>query len=87
MAHTDNYLVFDQKPEGKGFVKAFSNRKILADFIGINYNTLTNHFVRNREVWHYYEKEGVMIIRFFDFERGRQRVKVQRQHKGHNRNI
>ena len=79
------YLVFDKKPENKGSVKAFNNRSVLADFVGISYNTLTDHFIRKRHIWHWYEEQGVFIIRFFDMEKGRQRVK--RDKKGHNRNI
>lgn len=79
------YLVFDKKPEGKGFVKAFNNRRVLADFIGISYHTLTHHFNRLGEVWHEYEEGDIMVIRFGDMERGLQRV--HRKEKGHNRNI
>lgn len=79
------YLVFDKKPEGKGFVKAFSNRTVLSEFVGISYNTLTNHFVRDKLTWRYYEEAGVMIIHYESIEKGRQRV--QRYKPGHNRNI
>jgi hypothetical protein len=68
------YLIFDQKPGGKGFVKAFSNRKLVSEFTGISYDTLTHHFSRNWEVWHYYEGPDIMVIHYEGMEKGRQGI-------------
>ena len=80
------YLIWDRRSDNtRGIAKAFSNRTVLSEFTGINYHTLTHHFVRNKEVWHYYEDQGVYVIKFEGLEKGRQRV----VNKGteHNRNI
>lgn len=79
------YIAFYKKEGNDAFVKVFSNRRTLSEFLGINYNTLTHHFVRLGHVWHEYEKQGITIIRFQDIEKGRQKVK--KWDKKHNRNI
>jgi hypothetical protein len=83
------YLVWDRgKDERKGIAKAFSNRTTLSEFTGISYHTLTHHFVRKGEVWHYYEGPGIYVIYFEGMERGRQRFLLDKKEKpGHNRNI
>ncbi len=79
------YLLFDKKPDGKGFVKAFTYRTQVSEFTDIPYGTLTNHFIREKRVWHYYEDKGIEIIHFPGIEKGRQRIQ---KHTGeHNRNI
>lgn len=79
------YLVCDLKDNGGGFLKAFSNRRQVSEYTEISYSTLTNHFVRDRRVWHRYEEKGIMIINYPDPEKGRQRV--HRKGVGHDRNI
>lgn len=68
------YLVLFQKPGGEGIAKAFSNRAVLSEYTEISYDTLTHHFTRNKEVWHYYDEPGLLIIRYGDLVRGRQRI-------------
>ena len=79
------YLLFDQQEDGKGFVKAFSNRRQVSEFTEISYDTLTDHFMRKKQVWHNYEDKGILIVHFHGIEKGRQRV--SRGPGIHNRNI
>lgn len=79
------YLICDLKEDGGGFIKAFSNRRQVSEFTEISYSTLTNHFVRERRVWHRYADKGIMIINYPEVEKGKQRV--HRKSIKHNRNI
>ena len=79
------YLLFDKKEDGQGYCKGFSNMRLVSEFTGISYSTLSNHFIRERRVWHYYKDKGIMVIHFHDVEKGKQRV--QRGPGKHNRNI
>jgi hypothetical protein len=81
----DFYVVFADQGNGKALTKGFTNRRVLADFLEISYNTLTNHFVRDKETYHVYEDKGVMVIKVAGMMKGRQRVRVYGP--GHNRNI
>lgn len=79
------YIIFDEKPAGQGFCKGFTNMQGLAEFTGIKYNTLVNHFTRDRLRWHFYDEPGIKVIKVDSMEKGRQRV-----HTGvrkHDRNI
>jgi hypothetical protein len=79
------YIIFSDSGDDEGMAKGFSNRQILADFIGIPYGTLTNHFVRDKKCYHYYADKDITVIKVNGLEKGRQKVK--RKSKGHNRNI
>ena len=82
----DHYTILSKgKKPNMGLSKHFTNRKLLADFIGISYNTLTDHFVRKGYVWYYYEEQDITVIKVNSIEKGRQRV--HRKSDGHNRNI
>lgn len=72
------YIVFSKRADGHGFAVGYNNRRVLSDATGINYNTLTNHFVRRGEVWHYYEDEGVFVIRVRAVLKGRHMSPVKR---------
>lgn len=84
MSKTDYYVLFVKSADGKGFSKVFSNRRLLADHLGMSYNTLTNWFVRQRKTWVEVES-GTYIIKAFDLERTRHSVK--RVNKEDYRNI
>lgn len=83
----DQYTILSKssKRENDGLSKHFANRKILSDYLGIPYGTLTNHFIRDGHVWHYYEDQDVLVVRVSGVEKGRQRV--YRKGVGHDRNI
>ena len=80
------YIAFYKKGDHGAFVKVFSNRRTLSEYIGVNYHTLTHHFVRLGHVWHEYEEQGITVLRFEGIERGRQRIE-RYDPKQHNRNI
>ena len=69
------YIIFDKKPEGKGYTKAFTNRRGLSEFTEIAYSTLTNHFGRNDNVWYDYPEKGIMIIKVVGLDKGKQKYK------------
>lgn len=83
---TDQYTILSKsEKEFEGFSMGFANRQVLAEFTGINYNTLTDHFVRKGQTWHFYDDKGILVIKVNSFQKGRQRV-----HTGgrkHDRNI
>lgn len=79
------FIIFDEKPAGQGFCKAWTSMKGLSEFTGIPYRTLVNHFTRDRRRWHYYTEQGIKVIKVDDVEKGRQRVK--KFGTEHNRNI
>jgi hypothetical protein len=74
MSKTDYYVLFVKNPGGKGFSKVFSNRRLLSAHLNMSYNTLTNWFVRQGKTWVEIE-EGTYIIKAFDLERTRHKVK------------
>ena len=78
------FIIFDEKEAGQGFSMGFHNMAVLSDFTGIPYDTLVLHFTRKRLRWHYYEDQGIKVIKVDTWEKGRQRVYRQ---SGHNRNI
>lgn len=69
------YVVFYDRGKGRALTKGFSNRRILAEFTGISYSTLTNHFIRNKEMYHFYADKEIMIILVNGIMKGRQRIK------------
>lgn len=79
------YIIFDERPEGKGFCMAFTSMRGVSDFIKVPYDTLLHHFSREKLRWKYYDKPAVKVIRVDNIEKGPQRVK--RGIGGHNRNI
>jgi hypothetical protein len=80
------YIAFYRKGDNGAFAKAFSNRKVLAEYIGISYHTLTHHFVREGHIYHEYEEKGITVLRFEGIEKGRQRLERYDPDE-HNRNI
>lgn len=78
------YVVFWDQGEGKALTRGFTNRRLVADFLGIPYATMTNHFVREKRNYHRYDDKGVLVIKVNQIEKGLQRVGKKR---GHNRNI
>jgi hypothetical protein len=79
------FIIFDEKPAGQGFSMGFTNMAVLSDFTKIPYDTLLHHFTRERRKWHFYEEQGIKVIKVDSWEKGRQRV--HRKGTGHNRNI
>jgi len=81
----DWYVVFSDQGNGSALTKGFTNRTVLAEYLDVSYNTLTNHFVRDKEDYHVYPEKGVTVIRVKGIIPGKQRV--QRHTGEHNRNI
>jgi len=81
----DFYIIFYDSGLGEGMAKGFPNRQVLSDFTGISYNTLTNHFVRQKKRYHIYEEKDLMVIKVSGMMKSRHRVNIKS--KGHNRNI
>lgn len=80
-----SFIIFDEKPSGDGFSMGFTNMARLSEFTKIPYSTLVDHFTRKRLTWHFYDEQGVKVIKVESWEKGLQRV--QRHTGEHNRNI
>jgi hypothetical protein len=79
------FIIFDEKPAGEGYCKGFTSLKGLAEYVDIPYNTLLNHFSRDKKRWRDYPDKGIRVIRVDDIEKGKQRV--IRGNPGHNRKM